>query len=198
MATEAIRALGEFYGTSLASRVSGYDRLVDRITYSLGAPMVNVELHKNQIYENITIAIEMFTKFAGHSEEHLIFDTKDKYEKGKGVRLDKLFGITPDLSGTYASTNLSLVQSNPVSLTTTLTAGLASGLRAQDVYTYDVSDTVMDPAEWNVRMIDDTMVQLELMKKLTQHHSPYTLQMGGLFHLAFGALLTGSAFGLRK
>ena len=49
-----------------------------------------------------------------------------------------------------------------------------------------------------VRMIDDTMIQLELMKKLTQHHSPYTLQMGGLFHLAFGALLTGSAFGLNK
>ena len=49
-----------------------------------------------------------------------------------------------------------------------------------------------------VRMIDDTMIQLELMKKLTQHHSPYTLQMGGLFHLAFGALLTGSAFGLKK
>ena len=49
-----------------------------------------------------------------------------------------------------------------------------------------------------VRMIDDTMIPLELMKKLTQHHSPYTLQMGGLFHLAFGALLTGSAFGLKK
>ena len=48
------------------------------------------------------------------------------------------------------------------------------------------------------RMIDDTMIQLELMKKLTQHHSPYTLQMGGLFHLAFGALLTGSAFGVGK
>jgi len=49
-----------------------------------------------------------------------------------------------------------------------------------------------------VRTIDDTMVQMELIKKLTGHHSPYTLQMGGLFHLAFGALLTGSAFGLKK
>ena len=46
--------------------------------------------------------------------------------------------------------------------------------------------------------IEDTMVQMELLKKLTAHHSPYTLQMGGLFHLAFGALLTGSAFGLKK
>ena len=49
-----------------------------------------------------------------------------------------------------------------------------------------------------VRSIEDTIVQMELMKKLTDHHSPYTLQMGGLFHLAFGALLTGSAFGLKK
>ena len=49
-----------------------------------------------------------------------------------------------------------------------------------------------------VRSIEDTIVQMELMKKLTDHHSPYTLQMGGLFHLAFGALLTGNAFGLKK
>jgi|TARA_R110000823_G_scaffold7344_1_gene26858 hypothetical protein len=46
-----------------------------------------------------------------------------------------------------------------------------------------------------VRMIDDTMVKLELMKKLTDHHNPYTLMGGGLLHLAFGALLTGSVFG---
>ena len=49
-----------------------------------------------------------------------------------------------------------------------------------------------------VRSIEDTMVQMELMKKLTDHHSPYTLQMCGLFHLAFGSILTGSAFGLKK
>jgi len=46
-----------------------------------------------------------------------------------------------------------------------------------------------------VRMIEDTMIQLELMKKLTQHHSPYTLMGGGLLHLAFGSILTGSVFG---
>ena len=54
MPVEAIKSLGEFYGTSLASRVSGYDRLSNRITWSLGAPMVNVELHQNQVYENIS------------------------------------------------------------------------------------------------------------------------------------------------
>jgi hypothetical protein len=36
-------------------------------------------------------------------------------------------------------------------------------------------------------------VQLELIKSLYVQHEPFTLQGGGLFHLAFGALLTGSA-----
>jgi hypothetical protein len=36
-------------------------------------------------------------------------------------------------------------------------------------------------------------VQLELIKTMYSQHEPFTLQGGGLFHLAFGALLTGSA-----
>jgi hypothetical protein len=36
-------------------------------------------------------------------------------------------------------------------------------------------------------------VQLELIKSLYVQHQPFTLQGGGLFHLAFGALLTVSA-----
>jgi hypothetical protein len=40
----------------------------------------------------------------------------------------------------------------------------------------------------------EPMVQMELMKKLTGQHQPFTLMGGGLFHLAFGAILTGSAF----
>lgn len=38
----------------------------------------------------------------------------------------------------------------------------------------------------------DLAIQLEYMRVLTDQHSPYTLQYGGLIHLAFGALLTGS------
>ena len=43
--------------------------------------------------------------------------------------------------------------------------------------------------------VQDPLIQLELMKKMTGQHSPFTLMGGGLFHLAFGALLTGSVFG---
>ena len=41
--------------------------------------------------------------------------------------------------------------------------------------------------------ISDPAVQMMLIEGLTQQHTPFTLQGGGLFHLAFGALLTGSA-----
>ena len=49
-----------------------------------------------------------------------------------------------------------------------------------------------------INSTDERMVQMELMKKLTGQHSPFTLMGGGLFHLAFGAILTGSAIGSGK
>ena len=49
-----------------------------------------------------------------------------------------------------------------------------------------------------INSTEDTLVQMELMKKLTGQHNPFTLMGGGLFRLAFGAILTGSAFGQNK
>ena len=49
-----------------------------------------------------------------------------------------------------------------------------------------------------INATEDTLVQMELMKKLTGQHSPFTLMGGGLFHLAFGAILTGSAVRMKK
>jgi len=45
---------------------------------------------------------------------------------------------------------------------------------------------------------EEVLVQMELMKTLTAQHNPFTLMGGGLFHLAFGAILTGSALGMSK
>lgn len=188
MPVEAIRSLGEFYGTSLASRVSGYDRLSNRITWSLGAPMVNVELHQNQLYENISIAVEMFTKFAGYTEEYLVFDT-NKYEHGKGLRLDKLFSITPNLSGMYESTNLSIVAGNPNSVTTMVNVSASGGA---DVYTYDISDTLIDPSEFNIRVIDQTNGAQSVRKLLLiTDHDPDAGTTSGTFN-EYNVLYTGS------
>ena len=59
------------------------------------------------------------------------------------------------------------------------------GLNRPDLATFiEILNTVKDP-----------LIQLELMKKMTGQHNPFTLMNGGIFHLAFGAILTGSAFG---
>lgn len=41
-------------------------------------------------------------------------------------------------------------------------------------------------------------VQIELIKANFTQHDPFTLRGGGMFHLAFGALLTGSALSRRR
>ena len=49
-----------------------------------------------------------------------------------------------------------------------------------------------------INSTEHVLVQMELMTKLTGQHDPFTLMGGGLFHLAFGAILTGSAVGMGK
>lgn len=44
----------------------------------------------------------------------------------------------------------------------------------------------------------ETTVQIKVIEAYTYQHEPFTLKGGGLFHLAFGALLTGSAIVGRK
>ena len=193
MASESIRNLGEFYGTSLASQITGYGRLLDRITYTLGAPMVQIELHTNQIYENISIAIELFTKYAGYTEEYLVFDTKDNYEKGKGVRLDKLFGITPNLSGTYTSVNLKLTTSNPDSKTTNVSAGYPFNGGAQSIYSWTVGDSGLDPTEFNIKFIDNQNNAQSVRKLLvvTDHDAEAGTTSGSFTE--YNVIFTGAA-----
>jgi len=94
MDCSAITPVSAFQSTNLTSKIDSFSRLADRITRSLGAPLVNLELHHDQLFENISIACEMFAKFAGYTEEYLIFDS-NLYVDGKGIRLDALFTITP-------------------------------------------------------------------------------------------------------
>ena len=68
-----------------------------------------------------------------------------------------------------------------------MTVPIWYGLNRPDLATFiEILNTVKDP-----------LIQLELMKKMTGQHNPFTLMGGGIFHLAFGAILTGSAFGLK-
>ncbi len=92
-----VKPLSAFYSTNLSPIVDSYEKLATRIAYTLGYPQVNVEAHQNQVFENISIAIEMFSKFAGYTEEFLTFNSK-LYKPGKGLRMDVLFTATDQLT----------------------------------------------------------------------------------------------------
>jgi len=94
-----ITPIEAFQSTNLNNKIDSFGRLADRIVRAIGAPLVAVEAHQDQIFENIALACEMFSKYAGYSREYLILDSA-LYEKGRGIRLDYLY--------TLANSNLSL------------------------------------------------------------------------------------------
>ena len=92
MAACEITPLSAFLSTNLSNKIDCYGRLGDRIKRSLGYPLVSVEIHPDQLHENIQIAAEYFTKFAGYTREYLIFDSA-LYETNKGIRVDMLYTL---------------------------------------------------------------------------------------------------------
>ena len=87
-----IKPLSAFLSTNLNNKIKTYDNLGDRIKRSLGFPLVSLEIHTDQLRENIQIAVEYFTKYAGFTREFLIFDS-NMYESRKGIRLDLLYTV---------------------------------------------------------------------------------------------------------
>jgi len=82
-----------FQSTNLNNRLQTFGDLGDRIKRSLGYPLISLEIHQDQLFQNIQIAIEYFSKYAGYTKEFLIFDSQI-YEKNKGVRLDHLYTLS--------------------------------------------------------------------------------------------------------
>jgi hypothetical protein len=63
----------------------------------LGAPLVQIEISDEQMYTCIDTACEFFTKFAGTTEEFLIFKS-DLYIPGNGLPIGRLINQTPELT----------------------------------------------------------------------------------------------------
>lgn len=96
-----IQPISAFQNTNLNSHIECIQGLGQRILRMLGHPMINVELHPDQLYDAISMSCEFFTKYAGYTKEFIIFDSRI-YEPHKGLRLDHLF--------TVANTNFTLSQ----------------------------------------------------------------------------------------
>lgn len=82
-----------FQSTNLNSKIETFTNLGDRIKRALGYPLITLEVHQDQLFQNIQIAAEYFSKFAGFTQEYLIFDSS-VYEKNRGIRLDHLFTLS--------------------------------------------------------------------------------------------------------
>jgi hypothetical protein len=169
-----LTAGSHLYSTYLASTVDTYSSLADRITYSLGYPIVNLELHGHQIFTNITLAVELFTKFAGYTLEHLVVDST-KYTIGQGLDISKLFLLTPELTATYTDeveVTISQQQSNPPTSAASFDADATrddSGAPANaelarwiPLFEFDSEDAIIDPSDYTfVMTLDDGNASVE-------------------------------------
>jgi len=86
--------------TNANSIITSYDALAQRVRRQMGEPLVNVEIANEQIYDNIATAMEYFTKYAGYTEEFLVFDSV-LYEKGKGIKVDTLINQTQEMYSSF-------------------------------------------------------------------------------------------------
>lgn len=87
-----ITPISAFMSTNLSSKIHCLQELGQRVMRMLGYPMVNIELHPNQLNDAIAQSCEFFTRYAGYTKEYLIFDSRI-YERNKGIRLDHLFTV---------------------------------------------------------------------------------------------------------
>jgi len=84
--------------TTLSPIITSYELMAQRIKMMLGWPVVNIEMCDDQIYDFINQACEYYSKYAGHSEEYLVFDSCN-YKAGVGLKVDNIINRLTDFYG---------------------------------------------------------------------------------------------------
>lgn len=93
-----VKPLEAYMSTDLNNKIKTYDDLSERILHFFGYPAVSVsDLHRDQIYDAISMAVERFYKHAGVVKEYLILDSR-LYEYNHGIPIDKICTISGILS----------------------------------------------------------------------------------------------------
>ncbi len=157
-----IAPISGFQSTNLNSKVDNFNRLSDRILRTLGYPFINVEIHRDQLYENISLAVEYFSKFAGYTKEYLIFDS-NLYKKDYGIKIDDLFTLqnsntfaeqkelkTPNKDFTKSINNketvfasTSTIPGSLFSSISSLSSALENGISANDIFAEDFYNEIV-------------------------------------------------------
>ena len=93
-----VKPLEVYMSTDLNNKNKTYDDIAERILHFFGYPAVSVsDIHRNQIYDAISMAVERFYKHAGVVKEYLILDSR-LYERNHGIPIDKLCTLSGILS----------------------------------------------------------------------------------------------------
>lgn len=58
MAVCEVKPVSAFQSTNLNNKIETFTDLSERISRSLGAPLITLEIHRDQLFQNIQIAIE--------------------------------------------------------------------------------------------------------------------------------------------
>lgn len=180
-----IEPISAFMSTNLNSKIECYQRLGERILRLLGHPMINVELHYDQLHEAISMAIDYFTKYAGYSKEYVIFDSR-LYDGNKGIRLDTLFtvansGYTPSEKlndkkiGPNPDYEIKIPESLYVSLSTIPNSYFASSSALSAVVPSDgiSSMQIIDKATYNSLIAFDASLSSLFQES---YQKPFTIQ----------------------
>jgi len=166
-----------FCSTNLNSKIDSYNRLAKRILWQLGVPSINVEIARDALYENISIAADFFTTYAGQTDEYLVFSS-ELYKNKHGLRLDHLFSVRDSLTGnnntsTTFNTNIEtpeyvyVCNSDVASSYTTDISSLSgiypNGIKEGEIISLSAYGILTDPTQHGVE---------ELSANFTQSNKP--------------------------
>lgn len=136
-----------FLSTHLNNRITSISKLSERIAMALGYPQVNVEAHQSQVYDNIAQACELFTKFAGYTEEYLVFHSS-LYQLHGGIHMPDLINHTPELNNTVTTTTTS--RNQPL-----VTTSIKILNTDQTIHSWLVDSETTGPAEYLIQFKGD-------------------------------------------
>jgi hypothetical protein len=92
MSCDNLTPVSAFQNTNLNNKMDSFDKLAQRIVRTLGAPLISVEISRDQLFDAISQACEFFSKYAGYTKEYLVIDSS-LYERGRGLPIDKLYTL---------------------------------------------------------------------------------------------------------
>lgn len=99
---EPVTPAGIRGSTTLNPVVTSYELLSERIKMRIGWPMTNIEMCEDQIMDFINQACEWYSKYAGFTEEYLVFDSS-VYQCGYGMHIDDILNQISDFYCPYST-----------------------------------------------------------------------------------------------